>query len=266
MTTSHPPTAGLPNTPVTERPNVAKVVAAGCVGIFVELYDNGDLRLHGHRAGHRVLRRDQPEQRAAARLRRVRHLFLRPPARRCRLRYPRRPDRSPARAGARYRRDQRRHRGHRYPAHVRGHRHRRAHPAGHAARRAGLLGRRRGRVRDDLPRRTRTRRAPRPDHQLRPDRVVRGPAHRHPGRLRHVAVAERGRDRRRRLGKLRLAHPVPRRHPDGRHRLLHPQANRGHPELHAGSRSPAGCRTTRCARPSPPPSTAARCCSPCSSR
>jgi MFS transporter, MHS family, proline/betaine transporter len=41
MTTSHPPTAGLPNTPVTERPNLAKVVAAGCVGIFVELYDNG---------------------------------------------------------------------------------------------------------------------------------------------------------------------------------------------------------------------------------
>jgi len=41
VTTSHPPTADIPNTPIAERPNVAKVVAAGCVGIFVELYDNG---------------------------------------------------------------------------------------------------------------------------------------------------------------------------------------------------------------------------------
>jgi len=41
VTTSHPSTADIPNTPIAERPNVAKVVAAGCVGIFVELYDNG---------------------------------------------------------------------------------------------------------------------------------------------------------------------------------------------------------------------------------
>jgi MFS transporter, MHS family, proline/betaine transporter len=39
--TSHPPTAVVTTAPNTERPNVAKVVAAGCVGIFVELYDNG---------------------------------------------------------------------------------------------------------------------------------------------------------------------------------------------------------------------------------
>ena len=41
MTASNPPTAGVLNAPITERPHVVRVVAAGCVGIFVELYDNG---------------------------------------------------------------------------------------------------------------------------------------------------------------------------------------------------------------------------------
>jgi MFS transporter, MHS family, proline/betaine transporter len=41
MTTSNPTAAGALNAPVEERPHVARVVAAGCVGIFVELYDNG---------------------------------------------------------------------------------------------------------------------------------------------------------------------------------------------------------------------------------
>ena len=71
------------------------------------------LRLHGHRAGHRLLRRDQPEQRDRARVRRLRHLVLRPAARRDRLRDPRRPDRAPAPPGLRHRADQRGHRGHR---------------------------------------------------------------------------------------------------------------------------------------------------------
>jgi MFS transporter, MHS family, proline/betaine transporter len=41
VTTSNPTAEGALNAPVAEHPRVAKVVAAGCVGIFVELYDNG---------------------------------------------------------------------------------------------------------------------------------------------------------------------------------------------------------------------------------
>lgn len=41
MTASKPTADGALDAPAAEHPRVAKVVAAGCVGIFVELYDNG---------------------------------------------------------------------------------------------------------------------------------------------------------------------------------------------------------------------------------
>lgn len=103
-----------------------------------------------------------------------------------------------------------------------------ASPADPVARRPGLLGRRRGVGRDELPRRARPGGQARPLHQLRADRVVPLPAHRHAGRRRHDQWT-----RRRAHGVLGLAHTVPARRPARHHRDLHPQAHQRHAQLHA---------------------------------
>ena len=196
VTTSHPPTAGLPNTPVAERPNVAKVVAAGCVGIFVELYDNGIFAFMATALAIVFFGVTSPSNAIALVFAGYAiSFFVRPLGaivcgilgdRIGRQRAP----------GVRHRPDQRGHRGASASCPP-------TRPSAspppillitlRVAQGFSVGGEAAGAM--TLPRRTRARRAPRPDHQLRPDRVVPRPAHRHPGRLRHVAVAHRPRSR-----------------------------------------------------------------------
>ena len=227
----HPPTAGVPNTPVTERPNLAKVVAAGCVGIFVELYDNGIFAFMATALAIVFFGVTSPSNAS-------RSCSPVTPSRSSSGRSARSSAASSATGSgasarwSRHRADQRRHRGHRDAAHVRGDRHRRAHPAGPLRVAQGFsVGGEAACAMTFLAEHAPDGQA-RPDHQLRPDRVVRGPAHRHPGRLRHVAVAEPGRDRGRRTrGAFAWRIPFLLAIPHGHHRLLHPQANQDTPNF-----------------------------------
>lgn len=219
-----------------------------------------NLRLHGGHPGRRVLPERGQRDRRPVRLPRLRRLVLLPPARRDHLRPPRRPHRPPADARLRHHADQRRDRGDRHPADVREHRHRGPGAADPAACRAGLLGRRRGLRRDELPRRARPRGQARPLHELRPDRLVPLPAHRHTDRRRHDQRPRPGP-----YGVVGLAHPVPARRAARHHRHLHPQADQRHPQLQP-PQGRGGLSKNPLKEAFSSPSTAGPCCSPCSSR